>query len=190
MPKVTFGPKPFLYPTPTVLVGANVDGKSNFMAVAWCGIINGRPPMLSVALQHPRYTLKGVRQNNTFSVNIPSVDLVKETDYCGIASGSKTDKAADCKFNIFYGRLETAPLIDECPVNLECRVIHMLDLGSHIAVIGQVEEVHVSELCLTDGKPDIDKIRPFLWVVTPGNEYRAFGAAIGEAFSIGKHIKP
>lgn len=190
MPKVTLGPTPLLYPMPTILVGANIDGKPNFMACAWCGIANGRPPMISVALQHPRHTLKGIQQNNTFSANVPSVNLVKETDYCGIVSGAKADKVADCRFKIFYGKLQTAPLIEQCPVNLECRVVHLLNLGSHTLVIGQIEEVHIADSYLTNGKPDVDKIRPFLWVVEPGNEYREFGKPIGKAFDIGKQIKP
>ncbi len=120
MSKVTFGPRLLLYPTPAVVIGANVDGKANFMTAAWCGIVNGNPPMISVALQHHRHTLKGIRQSLTFSVNVPSVDLVKETDYCGVASGAKVDKVADCKLKVFYGKLETAPLVDQFPVNLEC----------------------------------------------------------------------
>jgi flavin reductase (DIM6/NTAB) family NADH-FMN oxidoreductase RutF len=162
MAKVAIGAHPFLYPLPAVLVGANVDGKPNFSTYAWCGIVNGNPLMLSVGFQHHRHTLKGVKQNGTFSVNIPSVKLVKETDYCGIVSGREKDKVAACKFNIFYGKLATAPLITECPVNLECRVMHSLNLGSHEMVIGQIEEVHVTDSCLTNGKPDVTKIKPFL----------------------------
>ena len=120
MAKVAIGARTLLYPLPAVLVGANVDGKPNFSAYAWCGIVNSRPPMLSAAFQHQRHTLKGVKQNGTFSVNIPSVELVKETDYYGLVSGRETDKVADCKFNIFYGKLANAPLISECPINLEC----------------------------------------------------------------------
>ena len=120
MAKVAIGARAILYPLPAVLVGANIDGKPNFSTYAWCGIVNGNPPMLSVSFQYHRHTFKGVKQNGTFSVNIPSVELVKETDYCGIVSGRETDKVADCKFNIFYGKLATAPLISECPVNLEC----------------------------------------------------------------------
>lgn len=189
MSKVTLGPKTLLYPTPAILIGANVDGKPNFMTAAWCGIANSTPPMLSVALQHHRHTLKGIRQNLTFSANIPSVDVMKETDYCGVVSGAKTDKVADCKFNVLYGKLETAPLVDQFPVNLECRVLHMLNLGSHILIIGQIEEVHVTESCLTDGQPDVDKIRPFLWVARPGNEYREFGKPIGKSFIVGRETK-
>lgn len=80
MGKALMGPQTLVYPMPALLVGANVDGKPNFMVVAWGGIANGEPPMISVAIRHQRYTLKGIRQNMTFSVNIPSVDLVKETD--------------------------------------------------------------------------------------------------------------
>jgi flavin reductase (DIM6/NTAB) family NADH-FMN oxidoreductase RutF len=132
--------------------------------------------------------LKGIKQNGTFSVNIPSTDLVKETDYCGLVSGSERDKVADCKFNIFYGKLETAPLIEQCPVNLECQSLHMLNLGSHEMVVARIEEVHVTDSCLTDGEPDVEKIQPFLWVVRPANEYRALGKPLAEAFNIGRQI--
>jgi flavin reductase (DIM6/NTAB) family NADH-FMN oxidoreductase RutF len=189
MPKVTLGPRTLLYPLPTILVGANVDGKPNFMAAAWCGIVNSSPPMLSVSLQHQRHTLKGIRQNKTFSINVPSIDLVKETDYCGTVTGAGTNKVADCRFKIFYGKLTTAPLIDQCPVNLECRVAQMLDLGSHVCILGQIEEVFITDSCLTNGEPDADKIRPFLRAAGAGNKYREFGNPIGEAFGIGRQIK-
>jgi len=189
MSKVAIGARTLLYPLPTILIGANVDGKPNFSAYAWCGIANGNPPMLSVAFQHKRHTLKGIKQNGTFSANIPSVDLVKEVDYCGLVSGRDTDKVADCKFSLFYGKLTGAPMISQCPVNLECRTLHILNLGSHELVVGQIEEVHVTDSCLTDGEPDVNKIQPFLWVTRPTNQYCAFGRPIGEAFSIGKHVK-
>ncbi|MFC2045136.1 flavin reductase family protein [Chloroflexota bacterium] len=189
MSKVTIGSRTLLYPLPAVLVGANVNGKPNFSAYAWCGIVNSQPPTLSVSFQHQRHTLKGVKQNGTFSVNIPSVDLVKETDYCGIVSGAERDKVADCKFNIFYGKLETAPLIGECPINIECQALHTLNLGSHEMVVGRIEEVHVTDSCLTEGEPDVTKIRPFLWVIRPTNEYWTFGKPLGKAYSVGKQIK-
>ncbi len=189
MSKVTIGARTLLYPLPAVLVGANVDGKPNFSTYAWCGIVNSSPPMLSVAFQHKRHTLKGVRQNGTFSVNIPSIDLVEETDYCGLVSGRDADKVADCKFNIFYGKLPNAPLISECPVNIECRALHTLNLGSHEMVVGQIEEIHVTDSCLTNGEPDVTKIQPFLWAVPPMNQYCAVGKPIGQAFSIGRKLK-
>ncbi|GAG86600.1 unnamed protein product, partial [marine sediment metagenome] len=98
MKKTKMGPHPMLWPHPTVLVGADVDGKADFAAVAWTGVAAGTPPAVSIALQHHRYSLKGIRHNLTFSVNVPSRELVRETDYCGLISGAKTDKVRDCKF--------------------------------------------------------------------------------------------
>ncbi len=189
MAKVTLGPRTMLYPLPTVLVGANVEGKPNFMAAAWCGIVNSTPPMLSVSLQHPRYTLKGIKANYTFSINIPNVDIVKETDYCGMFSGSTTDKVKDCNFHVFFGKLGNAPLINECPVNIELKVLHIIGLPSHAMIIGQVEEIHITDSCLTNGEPDVEKIKPFLWVARPGDEYRAFGKSIGKGHSMGREMK-
>jgi flavin reductase (DIM6/NTAB) family NADH-FMN oxidoreductase RutF len=189
MAKKQFGPQTWLYPEPAVLVGANVDGKPNFMAVAWTGIAGGTPPMITVALRHARYTLKGVRRNMTFSVNIPSTDLVKETDYCGLVSGAKTDKVKDCKFKVFYGRLGTAPLIEQCPVNMECEVQQIINLGSHSLVIGKIAETHVSEDCLTDGQPDVNKIKPLIYNPRPATGYYAVGKSVAASFSVGKQIK-
>ena len=173
---------------PALLVGANINGKANFMVAAWGGIANGNPPMISVAIRPQRHTLVGINQNMAFSINVPSIDLIKETDYCGIVSGSEVDKADICNFEVFYGKLESAPLIAQCPVNLECTVAHILDLGSHSLVIGKIEETHVSEDCLTDGKPDIDKIKPFSYITHPAGEYRAIGELIAKSHSVGREL--
>jgi flavin reductase (DIM6/NTAB) family NADH-FMN oxidoreductase RutF len=189
MAKISISPKPLIYPTPAVLVGAAVAGKPNFMTVAWCGVVNSIPPMVSVSLQHQRHTLVGIRKHRTFSVNIPSADMVKETDYCGIVSGAMADKSADCGFKVFSGQLKCAPMIDQCPVNLACNVVRMLDLGSHAMVLGQVIETYVTESCLTGGLPDADKMKPLLWAMGAGSEYRAFGKSLGAGFSAGKQVK-
>jgi len=187
MGKVIQEAKPLVYPLPAFLIGANVDKKPNIMTAAWSGIAGSNPPMITVALQHRRHTLKGIKQNMTFSVNVPSVDLVKETDYCGLISGDKSDKVEVCHFKIFYGKLETAPLIEQCPLNLECKVLHILDLGSHALVVGRIEEEYISEDCLTDGRADINKIRPILYVTTP-RRYHVIGEAVGKAYTIGKEL--
>jgi flavin reductase (DIM6/NTAB) family NADH-FMN oxidoreductase RutF len=189
MAKVTLGPRTILYPLPTILVGANVNGKPTFMAAAWCGIVNSRPPYFSVSLQHPRYTLKGILENNTFSINVPSQDILLETDYCGIFSGADTDKVADCKFHVFYGKTQNAPMVSECPINIECRVTQTVMLPSHRLIIGACEEVYATDSCLTDGEPDINKIKPFLWGARPTDEYWSFGKPIGKAHSMGKDLK-
>ena len=189
MDKILMGPQTLIYPMPVLLVGANVDDKPNFMAVAWGGIANGEPPMVSVAIRHQRYTHIGIQQNLTFSVNVPSVDLVKETDYCGSISGSKVDKVAVCRFKVFYGKLDSVPLIEQCPVNLECKVGHILDLGSHALVIGRIEESYTSDNCLTEGKPDINKIQPLAYIREPSRQYYALGEVIAKSHSVGLELK-
>ena len=114
------GPAPILAAYPVVMVGSTIGGKPDFATVAWTGVAASNPPTISIALQHHRYSLKGIRQNMTFSVNIPSVDVVKETDYCGLVSGARVDKAARCNFTVFYGEIDSAPLIQERPVNHAC----------------------------------------------------------------------
>jgi flavin reductase (DIM6/NTAB) family NADH-FMN oxidoreductase RutF len=189
MGKILMGRQTLIYPMPVLLVGSNVNDKPNFMAVAWGGIANGEPPMISVAIRHSRYTYRGIKQNSTFSVNIPSSDMVREADYCGITSGSKVNKVEVCRFKVFYGKLGNAPLIEQCPINLECKVMHILDLGSHALVVGRIEETYVSENCLTDGKPDVNKIKPFIYTEDPAIHYQAFGDVIAKAFSVGKELK-
>jgi flavin reductase (DIM6/NTAB) family NADH-FMN oxidoreductase RutF len=189
MKKITLGPQTLLYPMPAFLIGANVGEKPNLMTAAWSGIACSTPPMLTVALQHHRYTLKGIKENGTFSVNVPNADQVKETDYCGIISGTKEDKVEQCNFSVFYGKLKNVPLIEQCPVNLECKVVHILTLGSHALVIGQIEEVHISEECITDGEPDPLKIDPIMYITGANKSYFKLGEVVGPAFKIGLEIR-
>ena len=189
MAKQQFGPQPWLFPNPTVLVGTMVNGKPNIAAYAWSGITGGDPPTISVGVRHSRYTLEGILQNRTFSVNIPSADLIKETDYCGIVSGRDTDKITDCGFTVAYGKLDTAPLIEQCPVNLECEVLHILNMGIHMLVIGKIVETHVAEDCLTDGQPDIMKVRPIIYSRGAKPKYNAVGELIGTPFQAGLDLK-
>jgi len=174
---------------PAFLIGADVGERPNFMTAAWSGIAASTPPMITLALQHHRYTLKGIRENGVFSVNVPSAELVRETDYCGLVSGTtKADKVKDCNFTIFYGKLKKAPLIEQCPVNLECKVVHILTLGSHTLLIAQIEEVHISEDCMTDSQPDPAKIDPLMYVTGADKAYFKIGVKIGPAFKIGLEI--
>ena len=91
----------------------------------------------------------------TFSLNVPSAMQVVETDHCGLVSGALEDKSA--VFTSFYGKLKTAPLAEECPVNIECRLFKSLDCGSHQLYIGEVVEIHADKSCVTDGRPDNGK---------------------------------
>jgi flavin reductase (DIM6/NTAB) family NADH-FMN oxidoreductase RutF len=180
---------PLLFPHPTVMVGVDVDGKPDFVTVAWVNIACGTPPWIAIALNQVRHSLKGIRQTLTFSVNIPNTGLVKETDYCGIATGAKTDKAKDCNFKVFYGEVAGAPFIEQCPVNIGCTAEHILKLGSHYLIAGPIKEILVSDDCMTDGKPDAGKIDPIIYMTYPAGTYNRVGEFLAPAFRIGKEIK-
>ena len=111
---------------PSVLVGANVNGKPNFEAIAWCNIVDYNPYLISISSGKSHHTNKGIRENKEFSVNIPSADMVAVTDYCGAHSGETVDKSK--MFDVFYRELKNAPMINECPINIECRLVKTVKL--------------------------------------------------------------
>jgi len=181
------GPLPILGAYPVILIGTNVDGVPDFTTVAWTGVAASVPPTVTIALQHHRHSLKGVRRNMTFSVNIPGADQVEVTDYCGLASGARVDKTADCRFKVFYGKLDTVPMIEQCPVNHSCEVVQILNLGSHELIVGRIVETFASEDCLTKDRPDPAKMRPFMFA---GRGYYALGEYCGDAFRCGIGVNP
>ena len=188
MDKITVGPSTLLFPMPVALIGSEVDGKANFMTAAWCGIAAQTPPAITVAIRKQRHTLKGITDHQSFSVNVPSADMVKKVDYCGIYSGSSRDKSA--VFTTFKGRLTGVPLITECPINLECKVIHRLDLGSHTLVVGEIVETYVKKACLdADGRKVIPaKIDPLIYTAV-SQVYQRLGEVVGNAFHEGRELK-
>ena len=119
--KVKLGTVPLIYPIPIVLAGANVGGRPNFATLGDCGVMGINPPLVYISSHREHYTNGGILENETYSVNVPSTDLLAVTDYCGIVSGREVDKSE--LFEVFYGELGTAPMIRECPVNLECQVV-------------------------------------------------------------------
>ena len=89
---------------------------------------------------------------------------------------------------MFFGKLKTAPLIEQCPVNLECSLVKVLDFKTHALCIGQIEEVHVNEDCLTEGKPDVEKIRPLIFSSGLEYAYYGLGARLASGFQVGKEL--
>ncbi|KUK52462.1 MAG: Flavoredoxin [Desulfotomaculum sp. 46_296] len=187
MSKVAVGADNFLYPMPMVLVGANVGGKPNFLAVAFFSAIQMKPPILAVSLKKIRYTNDGIKENKTFSVNIPSVELMEAVDYCGIKSGKNTDKSG--VFETFYGKLETAPMIKNCPVCMECKLIEVVDIVTdNIVFVGEVVETYTDDQYLTGGVVDLIKTNPFLFSIRD-KKYVSIGERIGSAWEAGKNYK-
>ena len=173
-----------LYPMPTVLVGATVDGKANFLAVAHVGILDYNTVTISLGKSH--YTNPGIKENGTFSVNVPGTDLLAETDYCGIVSGRRHDKAR--LFELFAGELGTAPMIEQCPLCMECRVIDTIDRPMHDVFVGEVVQVYAEDGVIVDGAVDFGKVDPILFS-SGDRSYRRLGERCGEPFSVGKTLK-
>jgi len=182
--------KNLIFPYPVVLVGANVREKPNYMAVGLIGWLCY--DTISVSIGHKQYTRRGIVENGTFSVNQPSSDMMAETDYCGTYSGRRTNKAR--LFTSFYGSLKTAPMIDECPVNIECRVIQTLERPIHTVFIGEVVSVYMDTAYSRRGVPDVEKIKPLFYAPVAGrgkteHNYYTLSDRIGRAWHEGKKIK-
>jgi flavin reductase (DIM6/NTAB) family NADH-FMN oxidoreductase RutF len=183
--KVKFNCPPFMLPVS--LVGSNVNGKPSFEAIAWFNLLEYEPSLIGLSSDKSHYTNIGIRENRTFSVNLPSSAMARATDFCGLYSGSKVDKSK--MFDVFYGELKTAPMISECPVNVECRLSQTLELLHCEVFIGEVVGVYMEDKYLTDNKPDIGKIDPLLFEGTLGSYWKV-GEKVGQAFKIGKACKP
>ncbi|MGZ4863537.1 MAG: flavin reductase family protein [Halobacteriota archaeon] len=105
------------------------------------------------------YTNAGIKQCGTFSVNLPSAKMVQETDYCGLVLGRFADKTK--LFNVFYGKLKTAPMIAECPICIECKLTNVVDFPMHDIGIGEIMSTYTKDAVLTDGIVDYSKVQPF-----------------------------
>jgi flavin reductase (DIM6/NTAB) family NADH-FMN oxidoreductase RutF len=186
MEKLKLDGNVFLYPMPVVLVGAVVRGKPNFMTVGWVSRVNFKPPMIAVSVNKAHHTPKGILENRTFSVNIPVRSMLVVTDYCGLVSGRTTDKAE--LFQLFYGDLQTAPMIVDCPLNMECMLVEAVDLPSNHLFIGEIVGAYCGREFMTDGNPDLRKIDPIV-LTMPDNQYWAVGEPLGRAWSVGKGLK-
>ena len=184
MVKNKITPGTYLFPMPVVLVGALVDGKPNFMPLAWVSIAENKPPMISISMAKSHHTNKGIVEHNVFSVNIPSGEMIVKLDYCGLISGKNTDKSEI--FEVFYGDLETAPMIKDAPVNLECKVINNTNIvKGHEIYTGEIINAYANDEYLTNGKPDIKKVKPIIYATGTKNYWKV-GDLIGKAWSIGK----
>ena len=195
MTKNKIRPGPYLFPSLTVLIGANVNGKANFNAIGWVSGLEFGPPLISISSNHQHHNNVGIKENQTFSVNIPTEEMVEITDYCGIESGRNEDKSEI--FDVFYGELKTAPMIKEAAINLECKVIHVVNTSEiasspngHDIFIGEVVQAYSDEKYLTRGSPDVDKIKPFVLSQSGGkSKYYKVGEELGTAWSIGSNYK-
>jgi flavin reductase (DIM6/NTAB) family NADH-FMN oxidoreductase RutF len=171
---------------PVSLVGAVVEGKPNFLAVAWFTMASYKPPRIAISLGKGHYTNPGIKENKTFSVCLPSEDMVEIMDYCGIVSGKQTDKSEI--FDLFYGGLKTAPLIRDCPLSMECKLVEIVESGQNEIFIGEIVGTYTEKKFLTDGKLDFRKMKPLI-LSQPDTSYWRLGEQVANAWNIGKKYK-
>lgn len=163
--KVDKSPWAALFPCPVVLVTCvDFEGKPNIITLAWAGIVCSDPPTLSLGIRPYRYSYKLIEDAGEFVVNIPTVDILKETDYCGMVSGKNVDKFSETGLTPEPAEKIKPPLIRECPVNIECILRKKIPLGVHDLFLGEIVSVHLDQNALNEHeKLDFNKIAPFVY---------------------------
>jgi flavin reductase (DIM6/NTAB) family NADH-FMN oxidoreductase RutF len=176
MPKKMLHPETMLFPLPAVMVSCQRgNAKPNIITLAWVGVVCSEPPMVAIAVRKNRFSFDIIKDSREFVVNVPTQQQLKATDFCGTKSGRDTDKFAEAKLTPVKGSKVKAPLIAECPVNLECELRNVLDLGSHCLFIGEIVATHLdSEYLNEKGEPDVEKMKLFCYC-PKAHEYRAVG---------------
>ncbi|MCK9522332.1 MAG: flavin reductase family protein [Proteobacteria bacterium] len=189
--KIELSNTPLLLPLPTVLVATyGKDDLPNAMTASWASPCNANPPCIGVAIRHSRTTYDNIRVRRGFTINIPTAAQATATDYLGLVSGRKEpDKVARAGFHTARASVVDAPLLAECPLNIELSWRHELDMGCHIWVVGEVQRIHaVRDITTEDGHIDATKLAPLVYL--PGvQQYVRIGDVVDKAFSCGRSLK-
>ncbi len=178
MTKQIWKPSTMLNPVPVVMVTCtDNNGKPNIITLAWVGTINSDPPMVSISVRKQRYSFDLLKQRGEFVINLPSRKLTFATDFCGVKSGRDIDKFEAMKLTTENATRVTVPLIKECPVNLECVVKQVIELGSHDLFLAEVVATHIEEGLLDDnGKLNLHKADLICY---SHGEYYPIGESLG-----------
>ena len=190
MTKVNFKPGNMLYPLPAVLVscGSMQDGKINLITVAWTGTVCTNPPKLYISVRPERHSYDMIRNSGEFVVNLTTRSMTRATDYCGVKSGRDVDKWKECRLTPIAADTVSCPMVEQAPVNIECKVDQVLELGSHHMFIADVTAVHVDE-DLLDEKGTFHLEKAGLMAYSHGR-YFDLGKEIGSfGYSIRKRKK-
>lgn len=188
--KKSIGAKTQLFPTPVLMVGTyDQNGKPNLMNAAWGGICCSQPPCVAVSLRKATYSYNCIVERKAFTVGIACQSKMKEADYCGIFSGRDVDKFALTGLTPVKSKLVDAPYAEEFPVVLECRLLHIIEIGLHTQFIGEIVDVKGDESVFDEaGNLDIMKIQPLIFD-TSNRGYHGVTASIGRAFTVGKELQ-
>lgn len=165
MKKKPLSPRPWLFPRPILLVTTrDPNGRDNIITVSWAGVACSAPPMVTVALRSSRHSYAAVMATRELVVNIPTSKQHQAVELCGTVSGKETDKFARAGLGKLPASLVCAPLIAECPINLECKVRHVLPLGTHVLFVAEIVQAHVHHGLLgEDGQLDDRALDLMAW---------------------------
>ena len=187
-PRISLGAKTIHFPTPACVVGTyDADGKANVMTAAWSGICCSRPPCVYVSLREATYTHGAIKARQAYTISIPSAEHIEAVDYFGIASGRDQDKLSRAGLTAVRSELVDAPYVAEFPVAMECRLYKTVELGLHTQFVGQILDVKGDPAVFTDGRLDIEKIKPPLYDPAK-NRYYGVGDFLANAFRAGKEM--
>jgi len=184
MSKIYFKPGNMLYPLPVVMVSCGKD-KPNIITVAWCGTICSNPPMLSISVKKERFSYHILEEEMEFVVNLTTKKLSKITDYCGVKSGKDVDKFKEMKLTPLKLEHVNCPGIKESPVNIECKVKEIKELGSHSLFIAEVVGVFVDRKYMDEmDRFCLEKCEPICY---SHGKYYSLGEELGKfGFSVKK----
>lgn len=177
----------FCLPWALTILGTHINGKPNFMALDWLTRVNITPAMLGVCVNKNHLSHEAIIETGEFSVNLPSAGMIEKADYTGLISGRRVDKSG--LFDVFYGGLKSAPMISECPLTMECKLVQPVSLPTHTFFIAEIVNIFTEDEYLSEGKPDVTKMKPFL-LTMPDNHYWSVGENLGKAWHIGKDYQP
>lgn len=187
---VSLGAKTLSPACPVWVIGSyDGEGKPNVMTASWVGICCSKPPCVAISLREATYTHGNISKTGAFTVNVPSVAHAAETAFFGRVSGRDIDKFEATGFTPVRSELVNAPYVAEFPVVFECKVTKTIELGLHTMFVGEIIDVKaVGTVLGEDGKPDIEKIKPFLF--SPGNpDFFGAGTSIGSIGELADEIK-
>lgn len=178
MSKISFKAGNMLYPLPVVMVSvADREGHSDIVTVAWAGTVCTNPPMVSISVRPERYSYHMIRETGEFVINLTTKELARATDYCGVRSGRDVDKWKDMHLTPVASREVKAPSIWESPVNIECRVKKVEELGSHHMFVAEVVAVQVDDAYMDDKNSfHLSMAKP---IVYSHGEYYLLGEKLG-----------